>query len=260
MLTVVKIAFKVIAYIFLIWLALAVAVMTHEWTHGLFAWIFGYKSNPFDIYYGGWSAGNLLLFTNIDQAVNDYAIALIGHPLESAVILIVPPIIINGGYTLLFMKLLRKNLQKSDPSKLWLWFLYWSLLWNFGEFFSYTCLRSFSTHADVGLFLEYTNLSPWAIFVPGLYLCLYGFHRILGHYKTLTFQRIDLNCFWWWFISILSISLLAILEPIRFMNSNFDPIVNFITILTLMAVPWLLWRYCYRTFENESVKLSAETG
>lgn len=246
MLTVAKILCKILFYLFLLWCGFAVAVYLHEWTHGTLAWIFGYKSSPFAIDYGGWSLSNVLYFSNIDQAVNNYAIALIGHPLQSAIILVVPPIIINGGLTLISFRLLRKSLQRHTAPRAWLWFLYGSIIWNMGEFFSYTCLRAFSTHADIGLFLEYTGFSPWVIFVPGFYLSAYGYHRFFGYYKTAVMQRLGFNAFTRQIVGAVSVLLLTLFLLMRTVGSHFGPIPNVISGMTLLIMPYLWWRYCLK--------------
>jgi hypothetical protein len=38
-------------------------VLMHEWGHGTTAWLFGYKTSPFQVRYGGW------LLLNCDEAV-----------------------------------------------------------------------------------------------------------------------------------------------------------------------------------------------
>ena len=128
MLNILKNTLRFLSYLFLLWLALAITVMCHEWVHAFLAWIFGYKTSPFAIDYGGWSFSNVLIFSAVDQAVNDYAIAFIGHPFQSAIILIVPPIIINGGLSLLSFYLLRKSLCNEKACRAWVWFLYCSII------------------------------------------------------------------------------------------------------------------------------------
>ncbi len=101
-----------------------------------------------------------------------------------------------------------------------------------------------STHADVGLFLEYTGLSPWVIFVPGLYLSVYGFHLVLGRYKAAVMQRLQFNPVLQQVVGIGSILLLTLLVLMRSSDRHFNPVVSFIAGVTLMTIPWLWWRCC----------------
>ena len=43
-----------------------VAILLHEWGHGLVAWLFNVKQSPFDVDYGGWA------LMHVDENV-DYA-------------------------------------------------------------------------------------------------------------------------------------------------------------------------------------------
>jgi hypothetical protein len=235
------------------WISFTIVVFLHEWTHGLLAWWFGYKDNPFDIIYGGLNVHNIL-WQGVDQNVNDFAIAFIGHPYLSGIILIVPLIIVNGGLGFLSIFLLKHNLNKNKVSRVYLLFLYFFILWNIGEFYSYTCLRSFSTHADVGLFLDYFQLSPWCIFIPGLYLSLYAFNIILGslNHKFFDQQQLALitkN------IAHFAACLLLFVFPVYISTgwqfSRFGPVVEFVSILSIAVLPLFLYLYRPKAAEHD---------
>lgn len=234
---------KTIIGIALMWLALTVSVYIHEWTHGLLAWIYGYKSSPFAISYGGFSWQNLLYWANIDQAVNSYMIALIGHPYQSGIILIVPPIIINGGFALLSGWWLYRSVGMQGNNYL-AWFVFWLYLWNVSEFYSYTVLRSFSTHADIGLFLTFFKLSPWYIFIPGAYLSLLAIHLGLKIFMPYLFETCDYNA-GWKKVSIFIAAVLALLPftALRAITPNYNPIVHMLCYYTIIFTPVIIIFY-----------------
>lgn len=57
-----------------------VIVLLHEYGHGTTAWLLGYKSNPFEIQYGGW------LLLDVDEAVPYDSIIEQGHGTQAALI------------------------------------------------------------------------------------------------------------------------------------------------------------------------------
>ncbi len=224
-----------------IWAALTIAVLLHEWTHGLLNWIFGFKSSPFAIYYGGTSWLNLLFYANIDDMTPYTTIVTMGHPYQAGIIAIVPPILVNGLLALLS----GLYLSYSKQPRPWLtWFLFWFYLINLQEFFSYTVQRAFSYHADVGLFIQYFHLSPWWVFIPGFYLSVYGIHLAFKKYLPLVFFRWQIHS------SLIKIMLLCattfvllILSSIRAISPHFNPVVQMIAYLSLLFIPFCLVAY-----------------
>lgn len=241
-----KSTLNIITVIFFAWFSFNVTILLHEWTHGLFAWIFGYKTSPFNIYYGhfGWSN---IFWQQIDQFVNNPAIAFIGHPYQAGITPIVPPIVINGGLGFISLFWLQKKLEQGPINKFVAMFMFSFILWNIGEFFNYTCLRSFSTHADIGLFLHYFNLSPWLIFIPGLYLSIWAYYRILGPLSNMLYLEMKITSKMQIIIFLASCFILFVFQPLfgfRFAFDRFGPVVIFVNILCLLILPiyfYIFW-------------------
>ena len=232
----------VLKVLLLAWLSFTLAVFLHEWLHGLLAWVFGYKTSPFAITYGGFSLGNIL-WQQVDQNVNDSAIALIGHPYIAGIILVAPPMLINGGLGFLSLWILTR---KKITNYWFSLFVYFFMLWNIGEFYSYGCLRSFSSHADVGLFLQYFDLSPWVVFAPCLYLCLWAYYIIFVKVQPsfLLFfndsaRRSDSagKKYIMHIFTCLALFFIPVYMGTHFAFYKFNPVVVFLNILSLLLLP-----------------------
>lgn len=232
---------KFVAALFSIWLALTIAVMLHEWTHGLLNWIFGFKSNPLDIYYGGFSLSNLLLYINIDDMTPYGTLSLMGHTYQAGIIAITPPIFINGLFTLLSGYWLSRNTKRSRHLN---WWLFWFYLFNLQEFFSYTVQRCFSTHADTGLFLHFFHISPWWVFIPGLYLSLYGIKHAFDVHLPQIIKQYSIQPYWLRALLLFSTTAtLLVLSSIRAITPNNTPSVQLLGYLTLLSIPICLIHY-----------------
>ena len=160
-----------------------IALFAHEWTHGTVAWIFGYKSNPFNIYYGIDKWKDLIIFPNVDEAVNYLGISFSGHPYIAGIIAITPPVITNGGLFLVFSYLSSfKSLQKRP----WLYyFIFWLVIMNLGNWLDYIPVRTFSTHADIGNFIKGFGMSPWWVYIIGTYILIF----FLWHFFKIQIPR-----------------------------------------------------------------------
>ena len=168
-----------------------VALFSHEWTHGTLAWVFGYKSNPFDIYYGVKTWSDLLLFPHIDEAVNYSHICSIGHPYQAGIIAITPPVITNGGMFLICIYLQSK---KWLMNKKWLfYFVFWLSIMSLGNVFDYIPVRTFSTHGDIGNFLNAFNISPWWVFVIGTSIVVVFFYHFFKTQVPRVYQIMDIQ-------------------------------------------------------------------
>lgn len=158
-------------------------VFTHEYAHAFTAWILGYKSNPFDINYGGTSLMNLLLLTNIDQKVNNDLIYSSGHPGYVALIAFAGPGIILLLY---FASLWRIRTKKMISRPYMLYFLLFINLWCLGGTYAYVPVRTFTTHGvmvDVLDIQQALNISPWWIYIVVGYLVFFMMYQFFS--KTL---------------------------------------------------------------------------
>ncbi len=145
-------------------------VLLHEWGHGTMAWLFGVKSSPFDIRYGGW------FLMNCDEAVPYDQLLSGGHGLQVALIGI-------SGFTvnaLLFLLSLYFLSRMKKSGSVWaLGAFYWSCVLNLMAMFGYIPLNTFSVQGDVGRLVHGLQISPWLVFIPGSLLIGWAFIRVL---------------------------------------------------------------------------------
>lgn len=140
------------------------AVFIHEYAHAFTAWALGYKTNPFDINYGGSSLSNLLLLSGINQKVNNSLIYALGHPGHVALIAFAGPGII------LFLFFVSFGLIQNRQAKKYPYLLYFLLffnLWCLGGTYAYVPVRTFTLHGimvDVLDIEQALNISPWLIY------------------------------------------------------------------------------------------------
>lgn len=93
----------------------ALAVLPHEFAHSIVAWLFGLKSNPLHIDWGGRSLLNILLLIHIDENV-DYTAALhAGKDWQVALVAFAGPGLANGGLYLLSRRLIRSPRLARSP-------------------------------------------------------------------------------------------------------------------------------------------------
>lgn len=147
-------------------------IYLHEWTHGTFAWITGYKNTPFDIHYGD----RWFTLLDIDEAVPYKKIFEEGKPSVVAIIAIAPTIlqiiVFLLGLKLLSIPIIQK--------KKWLFtFLYWFTLFELAEVYAYIPIRTFSEWGDIYNFRTATGFSSWMIAIFGTLFVSWGIYRFL---------------------------------------------------------------------------------
>ncbi|MGA2412385.1 MAG: site-2 protease family protein, partial [Candidatus Binataceae bacterium] len=136
-----------------------VAVYPHEFTHSFLAWGLGYKSNPFNIQYGGTGLSNLLLITGVDENVNYEAVSQ-SNPHHAALIAFAGPAM-NVLLFLVSYWLLQKK-QIHDRSYLY-YFLIWFNVMNIANVFDYVPIRTFTPlnwNTDMSNVERGLNISP----------------------------------------------------------------------------------------------------
>jgi len=147
-----------------------IVVLFHEWGHGTMAWLFGVKSSPFDIRYGGW------FLMNCDEAVPYDQLLASGHGLQVALIGI-SGFTVNAILFLLSLYFLSRKRVKDSLCPLATF--YWSCVLNLMAMFGYIPLNTFSVQGDVGRFVHGLQLSPWLVFIPGTILIVWALTRVL---------------------------------------------------------------------------------
>jgi len=163
------------AYMFFINLmALIVAyylsILLHEWAHGTVAWLYGEKSSPFAVKYGGW------FLMNADEQVDYSDLIQAGRGVAAALIGIAGSALSFFFLLASFIWLNKKSILRS-PIKFT--FVYWFLIINMIPMVQYLTVSTFSTEGDTGRFIHGLNISGWWIFVPGLCFISYALWRIL---------------------------------------------------------------------------------
>lgn len=231
-----------------IWIAQLTAYF-HEYAHSFTAWALGFKANPFDIIYGGWSWQNLIFLANIYENVNYTLIDQSGHRHLISLIAFSGPGITLFIY-LVTLYLLRKNFNS---------FLYYLVFWinlvNIREFFAYVSLRSFSTSADIANF-NYSSsdianinhslsISPWWIFIlitPLLVWAVWNFfsNTLQNAYEKLGLFSISSKAT----LFILTVVYFFVMTYLQILTANNNLITNALTWSSFIAIPFILF-YCW---------------
>lgn len=158
---------NIIAYI----VAYYISILLHEWGHGTVAWLYGVKSSPFAIHYGGW------LLLHVDEHVNYTSLIQSGAGTAAALIGIA-----GGSVSLILLLcsfvLLHTKKCKNNPIKFII--VYWFLIINMVPLVQYLCVSTFSSQGDTGEFIHGLNISPWWVFLPGTIFVALALWRILG--------------------------------------------------------------------------------
>lgn len=161
-------------------LAHYVAVIPHEFSHSIMAWILGIKDQPGNIDWGGTSLLNILLLIHIDENV-DYTAALeAGKHWQVALTAFAGPGIANGGLFLLSRYLITKPWFQLRPVAAN--FLFWFLFMSLANLYDYVPMRVFADDGDVHHFILGSGIDPWVIYVVGGYLVLWA---IVDFYRNM---------------------------------------------------------------------------
>jgi hypothetical protein len=164
----------------------AAAVLPHEFTHSVVAWILGLKDTPGNIDWGGTSLLNILLLIHIDENV-DYSTALTADKnWQVALVAFAGPGLANGGLYLLSRRFITAPAVTARPVATYV--LFWFLLMNVANLYDYVPIRTFASDGDVHHFILATGWSPWAVYVVGGYLVLWA---IVDFYRTVLPLSLD---------------------------------------------------------------------
>lgn len=146
-------------------------IYLHEWTHGLFAWLGGYKSSPFAIYYGK----DWLTLWDINEAV-DYSKILSDGKNGWMALIALSPTIMEAIYFLIALKVL--SLPAIKKRTLLYSFFFWFSLFSLAEFYSYIPIRTLSGEGDIYNFLYASHLSYGWVLIPGTLFVIWGVYRL----------------------------------------------------------------------------------
>lgn len=163
--------------LFFILLSYCYAVLFHEYGHGLTAWLFGYKSSPFNIIYGiqankGW------LLDRVNENVNYDAIYMSGQHLRIALIG-VSGILTNIVLAVIFIMLLKISFIQKN---IWTFsFCFWGLILNWMSFFGYVFYLGINSQGDIGYINHGLGISFWWVYCIGLMIGLCGIYIIFRY-------------------------------------------------------------------------------
>lgn len=151
-------------------IAYYISILLHEWGHGTLAWIYGVKTTPFDIQYGGW------LLMNVDENVNYTTLIESGHGFAAALIGIAGCLVSFILAMVAFVMLNNKHVLQSAVK---FTLVYWFLIINMIPLVQYLCVSTFSSQGDTGRFIHGLNMSGWWLFAPGTAFIIYAIWRIV---------------------------------------------------------------------------------
>lgn len=222
-----------------IWVAQLTAFF-HEYAHATTAWIFGFKSNPFDIIYGGWNWPNMLFLANIDENVNYDLINQMGHGKFISLIAFAGPGIATLSIYLITLYLLKKSFNQ---------YLYYLVLWinlaNIRELWAYVPLRALSTHADIANINHSLNISPWWIFIFVTPFVLWG----VCHFFVNTLKQAYQKLGFYTYHSQVALLIWAVLfffsmTYLQIFMADYNFITKMLTGLSMILAPVILY-YCW---------------
>jgi hypothetical protein len=224
-----------------IWLAQLTAYL-HEYAHIFTAWVLGFKSNPFDIIYGGWGWQNLAFLANIDENVNYVLIDQLGHRHLISLIAFAGPGIATLSIYLVTLFLLRKKFNS------YLYYLiFWINLVNVRELWAYVPLRALSDTADIANINYSLSLSPWWIF---LFVSPFVAWAV-WHFFSSTLQNAYEKLGLFGFSSKVTLLILTegyffALTGLQILTAHYNSITNNLTWGSFVAVPFILF-FCWPT-------------
>ncbi|MTD14635.1 hypothetical protein GIS00_11845 [Nakamurella sp. YIM 132087] len=139
-----------------------VAVLPHEFSHSITAWLVGIKPVPGDIDWGGTGLWNIVALAHIDENVDYDAALAAGKYWQVALVAFAGPGIGNAVPYLVTRWLFARGWMAARP---WVSFiLFWYMFLCLANLWDYVPLRTFADDGDVTHFREGWDISPWWIY------------------------------------------------------------------------------------------------
>ena len=170
----------------LLLLAHTTAYFCHEYSHSFVAWILGFKADPLNLDYGHLDLANILFQQEIDERV-DYAPIFAAHDEIAAATIALAGIGIGNLVTYILVQLafLRGAFARAPRFRS---FLFWFLLIDVANVWSYVPIRTVTTHADIATAVRALAMSPWFFLafaiVPVLAMMAHFFLRVLPYARA----------------------------------------------------------------------------
>ena len=218
------------------WIGHILSVFPHEYAHSLIAWALGFKANPLDIIYGGWSWQNIIFLANIDENVNYVLIDQLGHRQLISLIAFAGPGIGTLAVYLITLYLLRKSFNS---------YLYYLVLWlnldAIRELWAYVPLRSLTDRADIAHINESLGISHWWIFMLISPLVAWGVWNFFSNTLKNSYEKLGLlSTASKVILLILTVFYFFTLTGMQILMANYDFITNTLTWISFIAIPFIL--------------------
>lgn len=150
----------------IMWLTHYLAVIPHEFSHSIVAWIVGTKPVPGDLTWGGASLWNIMLLAHVDENVAYGDAIAAGRDWQVAVAAAAGPVVGNGvPYLIVRTFLFRSGRLCSRP--VWLYVVFWYLFFCAANLYDYVPTRVFADDGDVTHFVEGAHVGRWWIYAIG---------------------------------------------------------------------------------------------
>ncbi|MDF1654764.1 MAG: hypothetical protein P1U34_06580 [Coxiellaceae bacterium] len=214
-----------------------IAIILHEYGHGFVAWLYGVKSSPFDIVYGGW------YLQYVDEGVSYHHLRSIGALYKEAHIGIGGTIVtLVLGFFSLAMLNCRTVMQKPSVFT----FFYWLLIINMVALTQYFFLSVFSDGGDMGHFVHGLQFSPWWVFIPGTLFIAAMLYRIFSTEIVKAYHIMPLKQLWTQrLLLLLSLAVIFLMLYIHQYNPIADNegnlIAQVLAIFSIFLVPILFF-------------------
>lgn len=164
-----------------------VSLLLHEWGHGFVAWLYGVKTSPFDVQYGGY------FLQNADENVDYVNLMASGQGVAGALIAIAGPVV---SLFILLIALIMLCSNKINNKPLTFTFIYWLLIMNMVPSIQYLSVSPFVSGGDTGHFAQGLNFSSWWIFVPGTFFIVFMLDMILKKITPKAYVVIRIKSLW----------------------------------------------------------------
>jgi len=182
--------FVIATFLFFI-LSMWVSVLPHEYAHSFVAWMYGYKSNPFNIHYGEFTWQNIIFIHGINENVNYSLMNSRGDYFAMGLAAFAGPGIATVFIYALSLFLLHFQSIKRHPY--WFYFFCWVSVMNLAELISYSVVRIFVAQDDSGIFEYAWGISPWIVFCIGIMILYFGTKYLYNTLLKEIYLRLELK-------------------------------------------------------------------
>jgi hypothetical protein len=220
----------------------------HEYAHSFTAWALGFKDNPFNIIYGGWSWQNIFFLANIDENVNYAVIDQLGYQHFISLIAFAGP----GIGTLLVYLISLYLLRKKFNSYLY-YLIFWINLAQIRELWAYVPLRALSTSADIANINHSLSISPYWIFMLVTPLVALGVWNFFVNTLKNSYTKLDLyDSSSQATLLILTVIFFFGFTSLQILTANYNFITRNLTWSSLILIPLILF-FCWPKKELQPV-------